>query len=117
MLARAGIDERPAQPFTEAESAYLRRVLPFWSLTYTIFQDAEMSGNLANALCLAGMTGCYGYREALRTMLDRQSPDGSFPQPGGGEAQARPEAIYGPTSTCLSALCRERERLAGTSGS
>lgn len=94
------------------ERDYLHRVLPFFSLTYVLFQRQEMVGDLLSCLNLLSMTETYGYREGMRVMLERQNPDGSF-----GEATERGKsgriAQLPATTACVTAISLERARARG----
>jgi len=98
-----------ARDLTQEEKMYLRRVLPFFAMTYTVLQNQELAGDLLSCLNVMGMTDAYGYREGMRVLVTRQNPDGSFGD-ASGEGTVRRAGLLAPTASCVTALSLERMR-------
>jgi hypothetical protein len=103
------------EPFTYSapdEKRYLERVLPYFAVSYTLVGRNELVGDLLTGLSCTGQADTFGYRDALRTLITRQNPDGSFSSaPGAKEARGLRLA---PTASCLGALCIEKQRAPGS---
>lgn len=91
------------------EREYLHRVMPFFCITYLLFERQEMVGDLLSCLNLLSMTETYGYREGLRVLLARQNPDGSFGE-STDTGRAGRIAKLPATTACITAISLERIR-------
>ncbi len=72
---------RPLGPLPPEEQAYLLRVLPFFATYYAVGGHLDISGEVLICMVAAGLTDTRAYREGVRTILERQNPDGSFGAP------------------------------------
>jgi hypothetical protein len=99
----------PMREIPPAEAAYLRRILPFYTIFYLALGQVDVGAELITCMHAAGMRDTYGYREGIRVLLDRQNPDGSF---GTAEpARAGDPAAYSHmTMNAMTALLLERFR-------
>ncbi len=111
ILAFTDGGSRVLSPAAPDERRYLERVLPYFAMSYTLLGKLEMVGDLLTCLSCTGMSGTFGYRDALRALLTRQNRDGSF---SGTPDSMEPRAQrLGPTASCLGALCLERTSAQG----
>jgi hypothetical protein len=94
------------------EAAYLRRVLPFYTLFYSSLNNLDIVGELASCLHSAGMRDTFAYQEAIRVLMERQNFDGSFGfiDPRGREAPPDPREYLHPTMNALWVLGLELYR-------
>lgn len=93
-----------------AEESYLHRVLPHLAMTATLFRRLETAADLLSCLNTAHMTETYGYREGLRTLVERQNPDGSFGDSGAPGGRARVVELLAPTTAAVTAMSLELRR-------
>jgi len=101
----------PLEGLSPDERRYLARVLPYFAMAYTLFRRSELVGDLLSCLSGAELKETYGYREAMRTLLARQNPDGSFgelPEESAGGSD-NPSQRLAATASCVTALCIERK--------
>ena len=90
------------------EEAYLLRVLPFFALFYARLGKIDILGEILTFLHAAGMRDTHAYREGIRTLLERQEPDGSFRDAGAGPARPDRSDRLHPTLNAITALALER---------
>jgi hypothetical protein len=95
----------PLSPSPE-EAAYLLRVLPFYTLFYANLNNLDIMAELASCLHAVGMRDTYAYQEAIRVLVERQNPDGSFGliDPRGRERPPEPREYLHATMNALWAL-------------
>jgi hypothetical protein len=108
ILAYTDLATRPLGDLARDEHVYLHRVLPHFTLMYTVLQDQELASDLLTCLNLAGMTETYGYCEGLRRLVERQNADGSF---GSASAESDWTMRLATTAGCLTALSLEAVRV------
>jgi hypothetical protein len=106
---------RPLTGLSPEDGAWLHRVLPYFAMAMTVFQNDERAADLLSCMCAAGMTETYGYREGLRRLVERQNPDGSFGQANAPGGRARVIQLLAPTTAAVTAISLERLRI-GTAG-
>lgn len=102
---------QPLPAIAPEDRAYLVRVLPFYTLFYCSLGNLDIAAELLSCLHAAGMEDTWGYQDGIRTLVERQNPDGSF---GTRDERSMGRPIQAadylhPTMNCLWALLLDRQ--------